>query len=80
MKEYYQVNNYAKDIEKEEKEIELLNIYANLYAQYVDDSEDHIYHHIYNNRIDRASVNELEQHILMLKEHIGYMMKGEDDG
>lgn len=79
MKEYYIVSKYAKDMIKEEKEVELLNIYANLYAQYVDDDEAHIYQHIYNNRIDIAPVNELEQHILMLKEHIRFMMNGENN-
>ena len=80
MKEYYLVNNYARNIEREEKEIELLNIYANLYAKHINDNEKHIYQHIHNNQIDTASVSELEQHINMLKEHIYYITKGENDG
>lgn len=78
MKEYY---NYMSLTDMEEaRRLHKLNRYANLYAEYVDDNEDHIYNHIQSNGLDVASMSEIEKHIFMLRKHIRSMMKGKNDG
>ena len=75
MKEYFKTGAYSTPKEKEEARY--LNEYANLYAQYVDDDEDHIYQHIEDNLLDVAPVNELKKRIHITKENIRNMLKKE---
>ena len=75
MKEYYETSLYSTL--EEIREAKILNIYANLYAEYVDDNEDHIYQHIQSNGLDVAPISEIEKYIFMLMKHIRSMMKGE---
>lgn len=76
MKKYFKSGVYSTP--KEKHEAKMLNIYANLYAQYVDDNEDHVYQHIVDNLLDVASVSELEKHISKLRKHIRSTIKGEN--
>ena len=75
MKEYFKTGAYSTP--KEKKEARYLNEYANLYAQYIDDDEDHIYQHIEDNLLDVAPVNELKKRIHITKENIRNMLKKE---
>lgn len=68
MKEYFKTGVYSTPKEKEEAKY--LNIYANIYAKYVDNNEDHIYQHMVNNLMDVMSAEELKKRIANLKEHL----------
>lgn len=70
MKEYYIKEYYKTGVcstSKEKEEAKYLNIYANIYAKYVDNNEDHVYRHIENNLLDVASVSKLKERISILK-------------